>query len=363
MKHLLLLFSLVLALAGSASAQTYYAYVAAESADEVDLIRFDGTRAEVVARIPVGSLPTEIEGPHGLTVSPDGRYWYMTLAHGQPFGTLHKYETGTNTHVGRVELGLFPATMQISEATGLLYAVNFNLHGDHTPSSVSVVDPETMTEITRVETGVMPHGSRLSPDGLHHYSLGMMSDELYEIDAHTLARTRTLKLTTLDTTAAPHAAGAHSMHGAMTPPNAKPTWVTPHPDGQRVYVAYNGAHEVVEIDLAAWQVVRRFATGKGPYNVEVSPDGKYLVATYKGDAATGIWDLKTGLEKARVPNTRSVPHGIAITPDSRYALVSVEGIGGEPGTVDVLDLHSGARVAHVDVGSQAGGIAFWKMED
>ena len=51
-----------------------------------------------------------------------------------------------------------------------------------------------------------------------------------------------------------------------------------------------------------------------------------------------------------------------MSPDSRYAFISVEGIGNDPGSVDVIDLEDGSRVASVDVGRQAGGIGFWKME-
>ena len=121
----------------------YYVYVAAESEDVVALTRFDSgsKELEVLDRIEVGYQATEIEGPHGLTVAPEGDYWYLSLAHGKPNGWLYKYSTETNEFVAKCELGLFPATMQISPATGLLYCVNFNLHGSMEPSSVSIVDP------------------------------------------------------------------------------------------------------------------------------------------------------------------------------------------------------------------------------
>ena len=51
-----------------------------------------------------------------------------------------------------------------------------------------------------------------------------------------------------------------------------------------------------------------------------------------------------------------------ISPDSRYAFVSAEGRGDDPGAVDVFDLRSNERVASVEVGPQAGGIAFWKTD-
>ena len=354
----------------SLNARDYYVYVTAESEDEVALIRFDGLAGHVEKRIPVGVWPVEIEGAHGIAVSREGDYWYLSMAHGFPYGHVYKYSTGDDRMIGRVELDLFPATMGISKVTGLLYVVNFNLHGDHLPSTVSIIDPESMIEIDRVKTGIMPHGSRLSNDGLRHYSVAMMSAELYEIDALAFRINRRLYLgkevmnRTEEKQSRASSKGKRHTRG-MKPamPKEKPTWVYPHPNDTHVYVTNNGTDEVVEVDLKRWIITRRFATGKGPYNCEVTRDGKKLVVTYKTDGATAIWDVETGREKARIKNTRKVTHGVAISPDSRYAFISVEGIGGEPGSVDIIDLDNLRMVHHVDVGKQAAGIAFWKMED
>ena len=143
---------------------------------------------------------------------------------------------------------------------------------------------------------------------------------------------------------------------------SKPTWVFPHPTERLVYVCLNGADEVVEVDLDKWEIVRRFATDAGPYNVEVTADGKKLLISYKSAAAVGIWDLETGVELAKIPSSRRVTHGVAISSDARYGFVSSEGIGGEHGTVDVFDMQTNELVATVEVGPQAGGIAFWKAE-
>lgn len=370
-----LLFVALLSFSFAANAQNYYVYVTAESEDEVALIKFDGKNATVEKTIPVGVWPAEIEGPHGINISPDGKYWYLSLAHGNPYGTLYKFSTETNEVVKTVKLGLFPASLQVSPTTGLLYCVNFNLHGDMVPSTVSVVDPEEMIEIDQIETGVMPHGSRISADGMYHYSVGMMSGELFEISTTKLKVTRTLNLDGkanempamdgIDHSKMDHSQMGHAMSTESAPmyhSQTKPTWAIPHPTNGKVYVAGNGTDEVLEVDLEKWEITNRFKTGKAPYNCDVSPDGRYLVVTYKGSAETGIWDLEKGEELPRIKNTRKVTHGVSISSDSKYAFISVEGIGGEPGTMDVIDIKKAEKVASVDMGKQAGGIIFWKME-
>lgn len=363
-----MLSALCFVLASPATAQTsadksYFAYVAAESDDTVDLVRFGPDGGELLRRIPVGILPNEIEGPHGVKVSPDGRHWYVSIAHGMPYGTVHKFETGTDLEVGDTTAGLFPATMDISPATGFLFVVNFNLHGDHVPSNVSVIDTVSMTEIAQIEQGVMPHGSRLSTDGMLAYSVAMMSAELFEIDTMTFQASRRMRLTgDNDTTMAVMESDPHAGHAMGGGPGASPTWVQPAPDGKHAYVALQGLNQVLEVDLEAWEPRRRFHTQRGPYNVDVSADGRHLVVTEKTNDSVGFWDLETGTERASVPASARITHGVVITPDSRFAIVTVEEIGGEPGRVEFYNLESLEREAVVEVGKQASGIAFWKTE-
>lgn len=346
----------------------YWFYVASESEDEVALMRLHDGDLEVVKTIPVGVRPTEIEGPHGIGVSPDGSHWFVSLAHGTPFGVIAKYRTGADEFVGSVEAGLFPATLDIAASTGLLYVVNFDLHGDMSPSTVSVIETTTMAEVARIEVGMMPHSSRLNDSGDRQYSVMMMSDELVEIDAFRFEVIRRLDLGPMsmagpdDDVDDVHDVHAdHGVGGPMAEPVVRPTWVEPAPDGRFVYVAGNGSDEILEIDLDRWEITRRLPAGEGAYNLAISPDGETLVVTHKTEGTTGVWDLETGEERARIPNTRGVTHGVVITPDSRYALVSVEGVGGEPGSVDVIDLATGDLVASADVGKQASGMAFWRM--
>jgi len=370
-KNLVLTVFFSLILTPAAFAQQYYMYVAAESDDEVSLVKFDADRqsGEIVSTVEVGVFPAETEGPHGITVSPDGNYWFVSIAHGMPFGQVWKYETGTNELAGKVEVGMFPASMEISSSTGLLYLVNFNLHGDMEPSTVSVIEPNSMTRLVDIPVGIMPHGSRISSDGNKQYHVSMMTDELLEIDTQDMEVSRRFNLkkgekNMMAEHGEDHAGMDHSKGMSHPKPVVKPTWADPHPSDPYVYVAGNGSDEIIEINTSTWEITRRFYAGKGnaPYNLEVSADGNLLVASYKSGAKTGIWNLNTGAEVAEIPNSRRVSHGVAISPDSRYAFISVEGIGGEPGSVDVVDLENHEVVAVIETGKQAGGIYFWKME-
>lgn len=342
----------------------YWVYVGAESADLVHRVRFGPEGAEIERTIPIGRLPTENEGPHGITISPDGRYLYLTTGHGVPTGKIWKYELGPDTLVAEeVPLGFFPATVDVTPDGQFAFVANFNLHGDHVPSSVSVVYTPEMIEVERLETCTMPHGSRLNPQGTLHYSACMMDDRVVEIDTRTFRVSRRFSVAVGAERAV---AGAEDHAGAghadRSEPSCSPTWTEPSADGSKVYVACNKADRIHELDVGSWTVSRTLETGRGPYNLEATRDGRLLIASLKAQGAVEFFDLASGESLAVTPSTTTVTHGVVASPDSRYAFVSVEGVGAEPGKVDIYDLSTFDLVASVEVGQQAGGIGFWRAE-
>ena len=349
----------------------YLVYVLSESADKIALIRFGPDGARVEQQFDTGDMPIDLDGPHGIAVSPDRQFYFVTLGHGRPFGTVWKYSTKDNTLVKKTALGHFPATLDITPDGNFLFVVNFNLHGDMVPSSVSVVSTQTMTEVARIKTCTMPHGSRLNLQGTKQYSACMMDDMLVEIDTRSLKATRHFIVTKdrekgvsgppqSPTTPSTHSSG----HGSEPPKpgdnSCSPTWAEPSADGSSIYVACNGSSEIVEINAGSWQLVRRIPARAGVYNLEITRDGQRLIATNKRDQSVSIYELKTGRELARLPTKRKVLHGVVVSPDDRYAFVTVEGVGSEPGTVEVIDLASLKTVATVDVAPGAAGIDFYK---
>ncbi|TVP74480.1 MAG: hypothetical protein EA352_10710, partial [Gemmatimonadales bacterium] len=392
----------------------YRVYVGAESADLLHRVRLGPDGLQVEATIPVsrlweqsgiGHLQTEHESPHGVAVDADGGIVWMTTGHGLPDGKLWKVEAGTGRLLADpLDLGRFPASVDVSPDGRTVWVANFNLHGRMEPSSISVVWAPDMVEIARIDTCTMPHGSRVHPRGHLHYSTCMMDDQLVEIGVEALEVTRRLLLTPGAEEAldpgdmgvhgghhgdghdhgdhgaddddahdhdAHHHDDAHGDHGddpargpelpVHPPAECSPTWVQPSHGGDRAWVACNRSDQVVEVDLERWEVTRRFDTGRGPYNVDVTADDRLLVVTLKQGDAVEVLDLEAGRTVASLPTSTTVVHGIALSPDSRWAFISVEGVGDEPGRVDVVDLESLEVAASVEVGQQASGIGFWQV--
>ena len=383
--------SLAVAPPAAQTGRTYWAYVGAESADRIHRVRFDGASLVVERTTTIGEIPNEMEGPHGLQTSRDGRFLFMTTGHGRPEGKLWIFDVSgdADTLVGPsgVDLGMFPASIDVTPDGLYTFSVNFNLHGDMVPSTVSVVYVPDRTEVARIVTCTMPHGSRIDPSGRRQYSTCMMDDQLVEIDTVKFEVARRFSVAKGREGALPAAApdehAGHAMPSRpaapakppvdpaevgyvgerhrMAPASCSPTWAQPSAKGDKVYVACNKADEILEIDTATWTLARRIPTGRGVYNLAVTPDGRRLVATLKQGSLVEIFDLPSGKSLARLKTSTTLAHGVTVTPDSRYAFVSSEGVGSAPGKVDVFDVQKPRLAASVSVGQQASGITFWKM--
>ena len=346
-------------------AKDYLVYLVSEAADTIALVRFGPEGARIEHQFNTGDMPVDLDGPHGIVISPDRQFYYISIAHGRPFGSVWKYATKDNALVGKATLGYFPATMDITPDGSFLFVVNFNLHGDMAPSSVSVVSTQTMTEVARIQTCTMPHGSRLNPQGTKQYSACMMDDTLVEIDTRAFKVSRKLSFTKGHThMPGMKDTGGHGMEAPKPGDNScSPTWAEPSADGSSIFVACNKSSEILEVNANSWQVVRRIPARSGVYNLEVTRDGRRMIATNKRDQSISIYDVKSGRELARLPTKRKVLHGVVVSADDLYAFVTVEGVGSEPGTVEIIDLTSLKTVATVDVAAGAAGIDFYKATD
>jgi YVTN family beta-propeller protein len=373
MRRLLLIAGLALpgTLAAQGAEPGYRVGVVSESGDIVTWLRpGEGTLTQEKV-IPVGIMPADIDGPHNLTVSADNRFYYISIAHGTPFGTLWKMDAASDTLVGRAPLEMFPTTIGLTPDGELAFVANSDFHGDHPRQNViSVVHTPTMSTITHLPACDMPHGVKSNHAGSFIYISCMNSDELLEIEVATLRITRRVKTGT-----------GHDMngmagmnHGATPPPasapapapagpdmSCAPTFVSVSPDDRTLYAACNHGNSVQVWDAATLTKTKEIPVGAGAYNVEPSADGRWVIVTNKKAQSFSLIDAQTLAEVVRVPTTKKIVHGVAYSPDGRYAFISQESIGADPGAVDMFDIAARKVVATVPVPAQPTGISILRM--
>ena len=374
------IFSLIgLIPAATLAAQDRPAYlvgVVSESGDIVTWLKpLAGGKLEVQRVVPVGIMPADIDGPHNITVAPDQRSYYITIAHGVPFGTLWRLDATTDTVIGRAQVELFPTTVTLSPDGEWAFVANSDFHGERPRvNPVSIIHAPTMTKVTDLTACDMPHGVKVNHAGTRVYVSCMHSDEILELDPGSFEIVRRVKLGMghqMPAGAAGHAGhgppgasapAAPPRKGVDVPPTADltkecaATFVSVSPDDSRIYVACNYGNELQVYDAASLKLVKAVPLGAGAYNVEPSADGSIVIVTNKKDQSVSIVDAKTLTELARVKTTKKIVHGVAYSPDGKYAYISQESIGADPGAVDVIDLATRTVVSTIPIPAQPTGI-------
>jgi DNA-binding beta-propeller fold protein YncE len=352
----------------------YRVGVVSESGDIVTWLKPGAGTLAQDRVIPVGIMPADIDGPHNLAVSPDNRFYYISIAHGTPFGTLWKLDARADTLLGRAPLEMFPTTIGLTPDGELAFVANSDFHGDHPRMNViSVVHTPSMTTITHLPACDMPHGVKSNHAGTLVYVSCMNSDELLEIEVATLRIGRRVKTGTghdmnamagMNHGAVNHAPAPGAAATAPAPAggdgSCAPTFVSVSPDDRLLYAACNHAGTLQVWDAASLTKIKEIPVGTGAYNVEPSADGQWVIVTNKKDKSFSLLDAHTLAEVARIPTTKKIVHGVAFSPDGKYAFISQESIGADPGAVDMLDLDSRRVVATFPLPAQPTGIAIWR---
>jgi DNA-binding beta-propeller fold protein YncE len=372
----------------------YRLVVVSESGDIITWIRVKDGRLETERVVPIGIMPADIDGPHNVTVAPDNRSYYVSVAHGTPYGSLWRLDAFNDTLIGRAPVEFFPTTISVTPDGDLAFVANSDFYGDRPRvNPLSIVHTPTMTTITNLPVCDMPHGVKVNHAGSSVYVSCMHSDELLELDISTLSIVRRVKTGSghampggghdLDahkppapsaSASAPAPAGAseHAGHDMsampMTGPKGgpdlskecAPTFVSVSPDDKTLYVACNVGYTMQVWDAATLTLIKELPTGKGAYNVEPSPDGRFVIVTNKKDQSISVFDARTLTEVARIPTTKKIVHGVAYSPDSKLAFITQESIGADPGAVDMIDLGTLRNVATLPVPAQPTGISTWR---
>jgi len=350
--------------------QRYKVGVVSESGDIVTWLKPNGGTLAVDRVVPVGIMPADIDGPHNITMLPDMKSYLVTIAHGVPFGTLWRFDLTTDSVMGKATVELFPTTISATPDGEFAFVANSDFHGDRPRVNVvSIVHVPSMAKITDLPACDMPHGVKVNHAGTFAYVSCMNSDEILEIDINTFAISRRARIGKGHSMAATdHAKMNHPTPQPTTGSNPEPeakgimskecagTFVSVSADDKTLYVACNYGNSLQVWDAASLTLIKEIPVGVGAYNVEPSPDGSVVIVTNKKEQSVSLVDAKALTEIVRLKTTKKIVHGIAYSPDGKYAYITQESIGSDPGAVDVIELATRKTVSTIPVPAQPTGI-------
>jgi len=141
------------------------------------------------------------------------------------------------------------------------------------------------------------------------------------------------------------------------PTGAGPHEVAISPDGRTAVVADYGeatpGHTLSVIDLPERKVVRTIDLGfHRPHGIWYMPGGERVVVTCEQERRLVIANVVSGEVERAIPTGAEVSHMVALSPDGTEAYVANIGSG----SVTIIDLEGGEKVATVPTGRGAEGI-------
>jgi DNA-binding beta-propeller fold protein YncE len=315
-------------------------YITSGATDEV--LMLDATDGTPLLRIPTERRRDEVDEPHGIVVSPDRNYWYVTLSHGEP--SLWKYELPSNRLVGRVDLGTHGAArIGLTPSGGRSFIPDYYRSGQGQTSQLAVVELLDLNIVDRPTVCPAPHDAQVDPAGARVAIACSLSDEVVILDATTLVELRRFFVD-----AQPGPAGT---------PSFKPLNLLWSPSGDTLYVAFHSADAVRAFDVDG-NVLGNVAVGAGPTQIALTQDGRTLVTANRRDNSASIIDLPGFVERARLPLGRPHPHGIVLDDADTTAYITYEGDTSAMGGVIAIDLVDAEIVWATEAGSYTLGIAY-----
>jgi YVTN family beta-propeller protein len=295
-------------------------YQTNSAGDEVHVI--DPATNKVVQTIK------DIEVPHGVTFSPDGKRAYITC---EAEKTVWAVDTQTAKLISKVPLSGHPNNLSISkDGQRLFIAIAV------APGAVDVIDTAALKNIKSIPVKGAVHNTYVTPDGKYALAGSVAGKILTVIDEQTLNIAWEL----------PFDLGV------------RPIAFEKAPDGstKRLFIQLSGYNGFAVVDFKTHEEVARIklpsepsgghAEGGAPsHGIGVAPDGKTLWVNTSLSNAVFVYSLPD-LKVQGFVKTGDVPDWITFTPDSKTIYIANSGAN----SVSAIDIASRKEVARIPVG-------------
>lgn len=326
----------------------------------------DASQAEIV-RVPVGTNPVELEGPHHAAMDPNGEYYYVGISNyvlgsgsgphgshgsGSADGYVLKYRAADNVLVGSARVDPNPGDLTLTRDGKTIYVTHFDLlrirtAGDDPEKAktrLGIIDAETMTRKAMIPLCPAAHGVRLSPDDKVAYAACYSDD---------------LAIVKLDDPSYPvQIVKVAPDAGSLFDRKHEPYAIAVSPSGTDVWISAPKSQKLLVYDVMAGRMEpQRTVELRGqPIFGAFTADGSTLyMATQHGDGIAAIDPHTSQMRRLPIvfpPFRCTLPHQFTLTPDEHFGLLVCEGDHVTPGTLVVLDMTDGGGRYHhhVEVG-------------
>ena len=136
--------------------------------------------------------------------------------------------------------------------------------------------------------------------------------------------------------------------GTIALGQGKPNRIVFHPDGKQAWVVYDKSHDLGIVDAESRKLVKRVKIGGNPYNLNFSPDGRYLyVLDWSSETSNDeiiVWDLKAEKIEWRLEVSTWPAHSV-FSRDGKLFYVSGE-TAGDVTVIDTTTRKEVARIVH-----------------
>lgn len=251
------------------------AYIAMGLAGQVAEIGLDNDL--ILRRFEAGT------NPHGLAITPDGRYLYAT-----------------STKTGSKEMKHAPSPGGADQRHHKEKGQEKQEPADTESGRVTVIDTRSGDIVARVEIGAGTHHAAVTPDG--RFAVVTVPSE----GGVAIISTRNQEVV------------------RRIPTGAVSNYVLATQDGKALYVSNTEDGTVTVIDTTSWVVQKQIRIGKGPGHLVENPDGRMIYAVNTFEGSVSVIDRARG----KAVSTFQVgenPHGIDIHPDGKTVYVANQG--------------------------------------
>ncbi|MBI2896913.1 MAG: YncE family protein [Deltaproteobacteria bacterium] len=318
----------------------------------LDLAAVGSDDLAVIARVPVGLVPVEREGPHHVATALDGEHYYVGISNfvpgagsgphgvhggGTASGHILKLRTSDNIEVASVRVDRSPGDVRLTPDGTKLLVSHFDLlritevlqaGGDEAEmvSKLAIIDPVTMTRETLIDLCPAAHGIVISPDGARAF-VSCLDDGLAIVDVASEAH----EVTRVTVVPQP---------GSVSAPACYPYALTRSPSGDSVWVSCYSSGQVLRYDVEAGAMDESLDIRlPGPAAFGTFAADGTLIVPYQMVNGLAFIDPATGdLDTLDLPADLCVaPHMARFTDDDERLLVVCEGDHASPGNLLVMD--------------------------